>query len=115
MAGGVPDEEILRLRAGPPLLRRLHHRQSGSVANVPGGVPGEGDEEAGDREVHGGRVQLRRHGGVQDGGAAARAGAGDGDLRVDPGDDGLHKQSYAGGAGVLVVVGAPAADVREGM
>ncbi|KAL0449936.1 UNVERIFIED_CONTAM: hypothetical protein Slati_1550000 [Sesamum latifolium] len=24
--GGIPDEKILRLRAGPPLLRRVDHR-----------------------------------------------------------------------------------------
>lgn len=113
--GGRSDKVLLCLRAGPSLLRRIDHRQPGQVADVPGGVSGEGASEAGNRAVHGGGVQLRRHGGVQDGGAVPGAGGGAGDIGFDPGHDGLDKQRDARGARVFVVVGASVAGFGEGV
>ena len=69
LVGGISNKEVLRLRSRPPLLRRLLLRQPGQVADVPGTMSAEGLKEAGCREMHGGGVQLRRHGGLQDGGA----------------------------------------------
>lgn len=115
ISGGVPHKKVQRVRAGSPLLRRLIHRQPRQIADVPGGVSGQGAEEAGNPEVHGGGLQLRRHGGIQDGGAVPPDGGGAGHLGVDPRHDGFHQRHHAGGAGVFVVVGASASDVCEGV
>ena len=61
------DKPLFSLRAGPALLRRLHHHRQEQIAEVPDGVSGNWVEEAWGGEVCGGGVELRRHDWVQDG------------------------------------------------
>ncbi|KAL5674243.1 hypothetical protein ACJX0J_018549, partial [Zea mays] len=107
-------EAVRRVRAGPALLRGLDDAVDGPVPGVPGGVPGGRAAEAGRGGVHGGGVQLRRDGVVQDGGGAPGPGPVAGGVGVRGGHDRLPQRGDAGGDRREVVGRAAAAGVRQG-
>jgi hypothetical protein len=113
-AGRRAGEAVRRVRAGPALLRGLDDAVDGPVPGVPGGVPGGRAAEAGRGGVHGGGVQLRRDGVVQDGGGAPGPGPVAGGVGVRGGHDRLPQRGDAGGDRREVVGRAAAAGVRQG-
>lgn len=113
-AGGRAGEALRRVRAGPALLRWVDVAVDGPVTGVPGGVPGDGAPEAGRGPVHGGRVQLRRDGVVQDGGGAPGPGPVARGVGLRARHDRLPQRDHAGGDRRQVVGRAAAAGVRQG-
>lgn len=101
---------LLRLRAGPTLLRGVQHSHRGQVSGVPGGVCGGWAAAARGGEVCGGGVELRRHDRVPDGEAVSGFGGVDGGDRVGGGLDGVAQQPEPEETGVPAVVGVSDAD-----